>query len=569
MQDRRPLNILIIDDETNVLAIVERIIKKISYPRILNTFISERGEGGLDIFSHNAIDLVLTDIRMSDIQGLEILREVKAANSECDVIIMTGYADTENAIEALNCGASAYVRKPFSPEELMKSVTNALDKILLKEQINYYVRNLEVMVKERTARLEQRIDYEKMIAAMASEFAKAEDPVEAFDTILGLLGNCIKISRILIFCINFEREEISRMHEWAALNSDPQVDVSSKMPLFSLPKIVEEVTAGRLMAVNDIIEVPMPDRELLKRQRIKSLLILPLKVQENPIGFIRFDDCETRRVWQEDELRLLGAAADMIVQAWRRHEDIMAKQAATKQLIRTEKLSTVGTMAAGMAHEINQPLNALKVLTDSMIYWEEQGRCVSSEVVTKNLGKISKQAERIDAIIKHIRSFVHCQDQSNHESVVLNTTIKSAFSLIGRQMSSHGIAVDFQFDVDLPPIKANAMRFEQVVINLATNAMHALDTATHNDKRLVVSTMKKGDKVVVEFEDNGIGIRKEDRDKIFDPFYTTKGMNEGMGLGLSIVQAIIADAGGMISARNNTMGGATFCVELPAMMGNE
>ncbi|NLI12469.1 PAS domain-containing sensor histidine kinase [Pelotomaculum propionicicum] len=242
------------------------------------------------------------------------------------------------------------------------------------------------------------------------------------------------------------------------------------------------------------------------------------------------------------------------------------KQRLQEQAARAQRLASLSTISAGIAHEINQPLNTMKVIVDGMLYWHKRGRMPEHDKIIKNLEKISAQVGRIDEIIKHMRSLVGSGNATEFEPCNLNKAVGDALGLLGRQLTSHKINVVKKLAKDLPKVLGNAHRLEEVVINLLVNAMQALDKANNiSEKEIICLTGAAGEKVILEISDNATGISAEIIDSIFDPFFTTKDTGEGMGLGLAIVQTLLSGFSGQIEAYNNERGGATFRVELPVI----
>ncbi|MEG6523812.1 PAS domain S-box protein [Desulfotomaculum sp. 1211_IL3151] len=233
-----------------------------------------------------------------------------------------------------------------------------------------------------------------------------------------------------------------------------------------------------------------------------------------------------------------------------------------ERLARVERLASLGTMAAGIAHEINQPLNSLKVIADGMIYWHNRGRVMDVARTMTNIQKISAQASRIDDIIKHMRSFVRTEKLNSVAPCNLNDAVEGALAMVGKQLSSHGIHVVKKTQSNLPPILGQETRLEEVVINLLINAMQSLDTVNQSTKEIICATWAE-DKVILEVSDNGPGIKDEDRKRIFDPFFTTKPAGVGMGLGLAIIHTIVHSLGGQVYCKEQSGAGAVFRVEFP------
>lgn len=258
-------------------------------------------------------------------------------------------------------------------------------------------------------------------------------------------------------------------------------------------------------------------------------------------------------------------------------EDITDRKQAESEMLearaalaRTERLSSLGTMAAGIAHEINQPLNSLKVLADGMLYWYEQGTVPEISDAMDTIQEISKQAERIDAIIKHMRSMIYNGRIDRPVLCDINQAVEESLLLIDSQLLSRGIKVKTDLAVNLPPISGNGTQLEQVIFNLLVNAMQALDKTNRPDKQITIITGVDKGKIFLSISDNGVGISKELKNRIFDPFFTTKFAGEGMGLGLSIVHSIVTSFGAQIKVKDNKpAAGVTFRIGFPNAISKE
>lgn len=236
-----------------------------------------------------------------------------------------------------------------------------------------------------------------------------------------------------------------------------------------------------------------------------------------------------------------------------------------EQSARAQRFATLSAMSAGFAHEIRQPLNSIKILTDGILYWQKRGRPLDNERIIENLHKISAQVMRIDEIIKYLRSFARADHVAETEPCNLNDAVNSAMEMLDRQMSTHGIAINPELSPDLPFVLGSANRLEEIAINLLVNAMQALDTVSKTEKEITCRTGRKGKTVYLEISDNATGIGEEVLDKIFEPFFSTKQTGVGMGLGVPIVQSVATSFNGQIEASNNEKAGATFRVSFPAV----
>jgi PAS domain S-box-containing protein len=231
---------------------------------------------------------------------------------------------------------------------------------------------------------------------------------------------------------------------------------------------------------------------------------------------------------------------------------------------RATRLASIGAVAGGITHEINQPLNAIKVSADGIIYWYQNHKGLVPEQFISMLGKISAGVNRINEIIKHMRTFWVTQDHGVKEEFDLNDITARALSLIMSQLSVHGIKTVIQLCEPAPLIIGNPIHVEQIVINLVTNAMNSLDNISDKDKSIVIKTARADDtwaKLMVI--DNGIGLPEGIGERLFDPFYSTRKPGEGTGLGLSIVKQFVDEHKGSIEFENNPSGGAIFSIRFP------
>jgi len=232
------------------------------------------------------------------------------------------------------------------------------------------------------------------------------------------------------------------------------------------------------------------------------------------------------------------------------------------------KMTTLSAMSAGVVHEISQPLNAIKLLADGMIFWQESGRDIDVTEALTALQNISAQAERINNIIIHMRNLANAGDDGEFSPCDVNAACSVAMNLLGRQLANHGITAKLELNNDLPPVLGQQQRLEEVVINLLSNAMRALDERDQINKYIRCRTHQEGQYILLEIADNGPGISPEIGQFIWEPFYSTQKGGEGMGLGLAIVHSIISKFSGTIHYHNNAWGGATFQIELPLLKAN-
>jgi len=229
---------------------------------------------------------------------------------------------------------------------------------------------------------------------------------------------------------------------------------------------------------------------------------------------------------------------------------------------RTERLAAMGTLAAGIAHEINQPLNALKVTADGLLYWKERNQTISEEEIFDGLRFISRQCNRIDDIIRHMRDLAQQNPVKELKPVDLRVPVRQAMALIGVQIRHHGIELVTEFQDNLPPALGSETPLEQILLNLVNNAVRALDSSDQPTKTIRIATFRDGDRVALSICDNGPGIPSDALESIFDPFFSMDETGYGMGLGLSITQNLAASLRGTLTVQNGEEGGACFILAL-------
>jgi C4-dicarboxylate-specific signal transduction histidine kinase len=246
---------------------------------------------------------------------------------------------------------------------------------------------------------------------------------------------------------------------------------------------------------------------------------------------------------------------------------------AEAQLVQAGKMATLGEMSAGVAHELNQPLNAIKVGSEFLLTMTEQSRSLQQDQLEEVASAISQEVDRASSIINHLREFGR-KTFIFKQKIDINQPILGVFAIMGQQLKVHGIEVIIDLDETLPPILADENRIEQVLINLVNNARDAMETKRESGdiadpSILTVKSYLENDRVVVTVRDTGVGIPPKIQGRIFEPFLTTKAVGKGTGLGLSISYGIVRDYGGTIEFETAEGAGTTFKLRFPIARGEE
>ncbi|MGE4293254.1 MAG: ATP-binding protein [Desulfovibrio sp.] len=282
------------------------------------------------------------------------------------------------------------------------------------------------------------------------------------------------------------------------------------------------------------------------RQRIKDPDALPLYV------FIRVSPAD-----------YLGREVLLVTTS-----DITKRLETEQQLIQASKMATLGEMATGVAHELNQPLSVIKTASSFFMNKIRKQEPIREDILRTMAEEINSHVDRASKIINHMREFGR-KPEMTLEPVDVNRVLHRAFEIFSQQLKLREIEVDWELDENLPLIQGDSGRLEQVFINLLINARDAIEEKwdklerVKGAKRIALSTRAERGKVVIEVADTGPGIPKAIAERIFEPFFTTKKVGKGTGLGLSISYGIVKDCGGAIRVAARKGWGAVFVLDFP------
>lgn len=228
------------------------------------------------------------------------------------------------------------------------------------------------------------------------------------------------------------------------------------------------------------------------------------------------------------------------------------------ELVQAGKLAALGQMSAGLSHEFNQPLAAVKAYAENAVTFLDRDR---PDKARENVGLISQMADRMAAISKHLRNFAR-RPQEKIGPIPLLAVMDDALALMGGRMTSAGAEIDFARPGAEIMVMGGQVRLQQVLVNLLSNALDAMEDQDH--PRIGIEIAAAGARWQVRVRDYGAGLSQSAQENLFDPFFTTKRPGKGLGLGLSISYNIVRDFGGVLSAHNHAEGGAVFVVDLAA-----
>ncbi|MFH2137496.1 MAG: PAS domain S-box protein [Candidatus Omnitrophota bacterium] len=280
-----------------------------------------------------------------------------------------------------------------------------------------------------------------------------------------------------------------------------------------------------------------------KKHTIRNFTGIPLKDME-----------ERKMLMFVEDITELKTAEQKLAEAYKKLKETQ------EQLIQSSKMVAMGQLAAGISHELNQPLTGVKGFAQAALMDLDAGHPVRSD-----LQRIVEQADRMDMIIKNVRFFARKSDFTMEELDV-NKPIEDSLGLLNEQLRVHNIKVKTSLKENLPKIQGDCNQLQQVFLNLITNARDAIDILNNpegGELEIVSGVINNGKEIEITFEDTGGGIPNEHKDQVFNPFYTTKSPDGGMGLGLSIAYRIIENHKGKIEVVSSTSSGTKFRIILP------
>jgi len=527
--------VLIVDDDP---VICKELGKELRH-NFFSTHIAHTAKDALAMLKEQKISVILLDIRMPDIDGLELLKQAKEIQANCEVIMITGHGSQEVAIAALRDGAIDYLEKPIKLEELEAALGRALEKLDERENLSY---QSSVLIVDDDRELTQRL--EKFLKKEGFEVFTAHDGEEGLETIRSK-----KIDVIL-------------------------TDI--KMPGISGIELLER--AKKLHRDTEVIIMTGHGDEekavLALRQGASNYLRKPIDLEELLIAIEKAIEkimLYRNQLYRHREQKITTEIfAKMNEELERRIHEKTSELAQTQtQLFQTSKLATLGEMSAGLAHELNQPLTGISLAVTNVEKLANKG-ILNEKEVREVMGDIGGNARRMSRIITHIRTFAR-QDTFKFSRMNVNESIENALKLLDEQLRLHDIKVTRDLASDLPPIIGESYQIEQVAINLITNVRDALDAKGEWEterrkgwsKELKIRTSHDEDWVYMEISDNGIGMPAGTCQKMFDPFFTTKEVGKATGLGLSISYGIIENHKGNIRAESEDGRGTKITVQFP------
>lgn len=279
----------------------------------------------------------------------------------------------------------------------------------------------------------------------------------------------------------------------------------------------------------------------------------PLERLSNAVRKIAKGDFDVNiAIKSRDEIGMLSNSFNEMASELKERESSL--KAAQDALVQSEKMAAIGTLSAGLAHEVKNPLSA--VLGYAQL---SKRKLDQPEALLKNLDIIEHETKRCNEIISNLMQFSR-QEKGEFVQITVNEVVSKSMTIVDHQLSLKNVRIESELADDIPQITGNANQLQQVLMNLMINAQHAIGD---DGGTITLATFVRDESVTITVSDTGPGVPAEIRAKIFEPFFTTKPAGQGTGLGLSVTYGIIKDHGGEITVERADTGGAKFVIVLP------
>lgn len=288
---------------------------------------------------------------------------------------------------------------------------------------------------------------------------------------------------------------------------------------------------------------------------------------EDPANLIFLSNISKRKVAQQNLFNLNRDLEKRI------KEEVDRTNRQQQLLVQKSKLESIGELSAGLAHEINQPLGSISMGLENILF-NVNNNGIDTEYLRNKINILFRDVDRIKKIIEHVRLFSRDQEKYIETKVCVNDVINNALSMVSKQFADRNIVIDVNLPMESVYTKGNKYRLEQVILNLLSNARHAVDEKERKlgamfSKIISINLEYNECNCITTINDNGIGVKSNIKSKVFDPFFTTKSEEKGTGLGLSISYGIISEMNGSIILESTENQFTNVIINLPCNIENE
>ena len=412
--------------------------------------------------------------------------------------------------------------------------------------------------------LGERFRFETLLAEEAATFSRVSgaDVDHEIERALRRIADFLGVDWSTLTEYSEDSRTARVTHRWVAEGMGPQPVAA--LGLGETPWSVEQLRRGitvRFVRVEELPEVEAAmDRQTYRRLGVKSRVAVPLTMEGVVIGALAFSAVTVERAWRDEFVQRLQLLGEVFANTLSRRRAEMEGQRLREDLAHIGRVSTVGELTASLAHELNQPLTAILANAQAVRRILDAGQADLIEV-RAIVDDIVDDDKRASDVIGRLRSLLK-KGALERSSLDMSELVGQVARLVAADAVLRGVVIELELAPDLPPVAADRVQLQQVVMNLILNGLDAMRDSAVGGRILLLRTAREGEgSVAVTVEDSGAGIASTELGQVFDAFYTTKA--NGLGMGLAIVKSIVEAHGGRVEARNNPTGGATFSFALP------
>jgi len=535
----KTINVLFIEDNPGDCRLIQEMLAEASWGRVKMECV-DRLSTGLERLTEGGVNCVLLDLTLPDSTGLDTFERVHAEAPEIAIVIVSGLSDEMLAIEAVQRGAQDYlVKDHLGSYVLGRSIRYAIERKRMEKELERHREHLEELVQERTdevlrsnralqAEIAERIRTEKDLKVSEVRYRRlfeaAQDGILILDA---KRGQIIDVNPFLMEMLGYTHEEFIGKQLWElgllkdiAENKEifQQLQESKYVRYEHLPLKIKD---GRRRDVEFVSNVYRVDGREVIQCNVRDI---------------------TERIKDAEKLNKAYARLE-------RQSVILAQQA---------KMIAVGVLAAGVAHELNNPLMAMLHFAQYCLkHIAEDDRSYTV------LQDIEHEARRCIDIVKNLLTFSRNGAGKKEKYELKNPAeiLERVVRLLSYRIEKEGVSLTSHVDEETPKIRMRVNAMQDVILNLLTNALDALEESKKKEVRIDVRP--DGDGVLVSIADSGSGISPAVIENIYDPFFSTKPVGSGTGLGLSLCQGIIHAHGGEIACKSEPGTGTVFHAFIP------
>jgi signal transduction histidine kinase/DNA-binding response OmpR family regulator len=555
--------VLAVDDREDSLRFLREYVLE---PNGYKMIEARNGQKALEIILNQKVDLIISDLVMPQMGGLELMESLREKGLDIPAILMTFHGSEGTAVRAFRLGARDYIIKPFAIDEML----NAIDRALTESRLRQERDGLTQTVLKVNQQLESRVQELRFLYGIGRSVTSLRNLEEILNRIVEAAVYLTEADEGSLMLVDPSSGEL---YLRAARGMG---DKSSK----SFRLKIDDSIAGQVVRTGRPVMIGGVNKDdsfkLTTGYFVKAMLNVPLKATGRVIGVLAVNNKETLQAFTDRHLNLLMALADYASiaiqnaqlyakltsdvdraeQSSREFEKMVADRTAkleeaNRQLLRTEKLTALGYMAAGVAKEINTPINTI---LDNLR--QLSNRVEADEDNRQLLSSLEKEARHCRQIVQSLLDFAGQRVYQLQETNI-NDVIEAAWSKCNENRINEKIEFVRGFDPQLPLISVDSKQLEQALFYLVRNACRAMSS----EGTLRITSRAVGSEVQIIVSDTGEGMSQEDIRHIFDPFYKTS--RQTHGLELSITYAIIKKHQGTIEVESAPGQGTTFTIRLP------